>query len=225
MVQDLLVAMPGISLGERFRRTESRERAPSIRQRPGGRMLDPDAELIDRIRNGADDDFAALVQRHQSHVFGLLYRYERDWQKLEDLAQETFVKAWRALATFDGRAPFQHWLTRIATRVALDHLRKQRRRRAEVELEALGEDVLDWLAGAHGRDDLQAAQAAELLALALAELAPADRIVITMQELEGHSVNEIARHLGSNGVAVRVRAMRARARLRKILKRLSTQRP
>jgi RNA polymerase sigma-70 factor (ECF subfamily) len=194
------------------------------RKRPGGRMLDPDAELIDRIRNGAVDDFAALVQRHQSHVFALLYRYERDRQKLEDLAQETFIKAWRALESFDGRAPFQHWLSRIATHVALDHLRKQRRR-PEVELESLGADVLDWLAGSEGHDDLQAAQAAELLALAMAQLSPADRVVLTMLELEGRPVKEIAERLGSSSVAVRVRAVRGRAKLRKILKKLTAERP
>ena len=45
-------------------------------------------------RSGALEDFAQLIQRHQAHVFGILYRYERDYHKLEDLAQETFIKAW-----------------------------------------------------------------------------------------------------------------------------------
>jgi len=97
-------------------------------------MRDEDADLIAAIRNGAADDFAQIIRRHQSHVFAILYRYERDHQKLEDLAPETFLKAWRGLASFDGRAPFQHWLSRIATHVALDHLRKEKRRRAEVGL-------------------------------------------------------------------------------------------
>ena len=57
-------------------------------------MNDDDAELLDRIRGGALEEFAQLIQRHQAHVFGILYRYERDYHKLEDLAQETFIKAW-----------------------------------------------------------------------------------------------------------------------------------
>ena len=57
-------------------------------------MNDDDAELLDRIRRGALEEFAQLIQRHQAHVFGILYRYERDYHKLEDLAQETFIKAW-----------------------------------------------------------------------------------------------------------------------------------
>jgi multiple sugar transport system ATP-binding protein len=147
-------------------------------------MLHDDADLLARIRNGAADDFAEIVGRHQSQVFAILYRYERDFQKLEDLAQETFLKAWRALASFDGRAPFQHWLSRIATRVALDHLRKERRHRNEIGLEDLGEDALEWLRHPDEHNDLEAAQAAELLGLAMRELSPAEQIVLTMQELE-----------------------------------------
>lgn len=184
-----------------------------------------DAELLDRIRNGALDDFAEIVQRHQAKVFGILYRYERDAQRVEDLAQETFVKAFRALDQFDGRAPFAHWLARITVRVALDHLRKQKRRESEMALPELGEDVLDWLRTEDERDELGARQAAELLDLALRELSPADRIVITMQELEGRSVKEICAATGASSIAVRVRALRARARLKKALEKLMKEKP
>ena len=78
-------------------------------------------------------------------MFAVLHRYERDAQRLEDLAQETFVKAWRALDQFDGRAPFEHWLTRIAVRTALDHLRKRKRVQPEIGFDELGDDALDWL--------------------------------------------------------------------------------
>jgi RNA polymerase sigma-70 factor, ECF subfamily len=182
--------------------------------------VNDDAELLARIRHGAVDDFAELVRRHQSHVFALLYRYERDHHKLEDLAQETFLKAWRALDRFDGRAPFQHWLSKIAARVALDHLRKERRHRTEVQLSELGDDALDWLRTDHDPGELGARQAAELLALAMRELSPAEQLVITLQELEGRTVKEISQQTGSSGVAVRVRALRARAKLRRALERL-----
>ena len=102
-------------------------------------MTDQDAELLARIRNGATDDFSELVQRHQSQVFAILYRYERDRHTLEDLAQETFLKAWRSLPQFDGRAPFAHWLSRITVNVALDHLRKIKRQKNEVSLAELGD--------------------------------------------------------------------------------------
>jgi RNA polymerase sigma-70 factor, ECF subfamily len=182
--------------------------------------VNDDAQLLARIQNGALDDFAELVRRHQSQVCAILYRYERDHQKLEDLAQETFVKAWRSLGSFDGRAPFQHWLSKIAVRVALDHLRKERRRRNEIGFPDLGEDTLEWLRSDDERSELGARSAAELLALAMRELSPAEQLVITMQELEGRSVKEICERTGSSSVAVRVRALRARAKLRRALERL-----
>jgi RNA polymerase sigma-70 factor (ECF subfamily) len=185
-------------------------------------MVNDDAELLDRIRSGAADEFAELVRRHQAQVFAILHRYERDYQKVEDLAQETFVKAWRFLDRFDGRAPFHHWLSRIALRVALDHLRRQKRLRAEVAMSDLGDAALDWLQDPAEAAEPAAQQAAELLHAALRELSPEDRQVITLLELEGRSVKEICQLTGFSNAAVRVRAFRARARLRKILTRMET---
>ena len=182
-----------------------------------------DAELLARIRNGALDDFREIVQRHQARVFAILHRYERDAHQVEDLAQETFLKAWRALEQFDGRAPFEHWLSRIAVRTALDHLRREKRRQNEISLSDLGDDALEWLRCDDERSELDARQAAELLDLALRELSPAERVVITLQELEGRSVKEICAIMGSSSVAVRVRALRARAKLRKALEKLARE--
>ena len=186
-------------------------------------MTDEDAEVIERIRRGAVDDFAELVRRHRAHLFGVLHRYERDTRLLEDLAQETFVKAWRALEQFDGRSPFQHWLTRIAVRTALDHLRRQKRVRNEVALSDLGEDALDWIRQPDETATPTANQAREILEIAMRALSPAERLVITLQELEGRSVKEISGLTGSSGVAVRVRALRARTKLKKALEQMERQ--
>jgi RNA polymerase sigma-70 factor (ECF subfamily) len=179
-----------------------------------------DAELLQRIRDGATDDFAEIVRRHQPRVFAILHRYERDAQRLEDLAQETFLKAWRALDQFDGRAPFEHWITRIAIRTALDHLRREKRRQHEIGFPELGEDALDWLRIGDEQNELAARGAAEILRLAMQQLSPADRVVITLQEIEGRSLKEIAVVMGASGLAVRVRAVRARQKLKRALEKL-----
>jgi RNA polymerase sigma-70 factor, ECF subfamily len=184
--------------------------------------VNDDAELLERIRKGATDDFAEIIRRHQAQVFAILHRYERDFQKVEDLAQETFLKAWRFLDRYDGRAPFHHWLSKIALRVALDHLRKQKRVRAEIALDDLGEEVLDWLHDPGEEKQLGAQQAAQLLDVALRELSPEDRQVITLLEIEGRSVKEICELTGASSAAVRVRAFRARSRLKKVLERMET---
>jgi RNA polymerase sigma-70 factor (ECF subfamily) len=180
-----------------------------------------DAELLQRIRAGASDEFAELVRRHQSRVFAILYRYERDPQRMEDLAQETFLKAWRALGQYDARAPFEHWISRIAVRTALDHLRREKKRRGDVGFDDLGEDALGWFQSSDEKSELDSRSAAEILNLAMTGLSPADRLVITMQELEGHSVKEIAATLGTSSIAVRVRAVRARAKLKRALEKLA----
>jgi RNA polymerase sigma-70 factor (ECF subfamily) len=179
-----------------------------------------DAELVSRIRDGNTEEFGELIRRHQSQVFAVLFRYERDSHRLEDLAQETFLKAWRSLDQYDGRAPFQHWLTRIAAHAAIDHLRRNKRRQQELGFDDLGEGALEWLRTEDGHGELEARQAGELLRLAMRELSPAEQVVITMRELEGRSVKEIAAATGSSGVAVRVRALRARTKLRRALRQL-----
>ena len=125
-----------------------------------------------------------------------------------------------ALEQFDGRAPFEHWLSRIAVRVALDHLRREKKRRNEIGLPELGEDALDWLRSDDEKSELDGRAAAEILDLALRELSPADRVVITMQEIEGCRVKEICAATGASGVAMRVRALRARAKLKRALEKL-----
>ena len=176
-------------------------------------------EIIESVRQGSTDAFGELVVRHQQRVFSILGRYERDAQRVEDLAQQTFIKAWRALAQFDGRAPFEHWISRIAVRTALDHLRKQKRLRREVPFSSLGDSVLDWLRSDRP-SEVGARDAREVLDLALSKLSPEDRVVITLLEIEEQSVQEISRMTGWSGIAVRVRAHRARAKLKKTLQKM-----
>lgn len=184
--------------------------------------LNDDAETLQRIRDGAVDEFAELVRRHQSRVFAIVGRYERDTHRCEDLAQETFFKAWRALDRYDGRAPFEHWLSKIAVNTALDHLRRRRHARNEVGFDELGEDALDWLRAPDGEPEPSLAR--EVLSVAMRSLSPAEQLVITLQEIEGRSVREICELTGSSSIAVRVRAVRARAKLRKAIEKLERSR-
>src|SRR5437868_4621363 len=84
--------------------------------------------------------------------------------------------AWNALGQFDGRAPFAHWLSRIAVHVALDHLRKRKRVKNEVGFEELGEDALDWFHSDGDEKQVEASQAREILELAMRDLSPEERL-------------------------------------------------
>ena len=182
-------------------------------------MSDED-ELLQRIRSGSTDEYAEIVRRYQQKVFALLGRYERDPHLLEDLAQETFLKAWRALDQFDPRLRFEQWLSTIAVHVAFDHLRRRKRRPAEVAYFAMDEPDRAALTSATERPWADALEARELLDLAMESLSAAERLVITLMDLEGRSARETSVLTGSSGIAVRVRASRARHKLRRALRRL-----
>ncbi len=177
--------------------------------------------LLKRIRDGESDEFGEIIRRHQSRVFSILSRYERDPQLVEDLAQETFLKAWKALGQFNGTAPFEHWLSRIAAHVAIDHVRARRDR--EVRFTDLGDDALEWLHSISPGKGPEPKDAREILDLAMRQLSAEDRMVITMLEIEEYSVNEICQRTGWSSITTRVRAFRARARLKKALEELEEQ--
>ncbi len=182
-----------------------------------------DAALVKRVRFGDQDAFAQLIQRHKQQIFAILSRYERDSHRVEDLAQDTFLKAWRRLGQYRASAPFQHWISRIAVNVALDHIRHVTRRIRETGFDDLGEAPLDWLRSEDCDRDLEKREARELLTHLLNQLTPADRMVLTLQSIEGRNVGEISTLTGWSPVSVRVRAHRARGRLRGALQNLQTE--
>lgn len=167
-----------------------------------------DERLVAATLEGDDEAFAALVARHKHRVFGIAARFARHTQELDDVAQEIFVKAYRSLARFRGEAPFEHWLSRIAVRSCYDLLRRKRREGEQVPL-----DGLELVA----EDPLGAGQARDVLQFGLSRLNPAERLVITLLELEERTVRETAELTGWSEGNVKVRAHRARQALKKVL--------
>jgi RNA polymerase sigma-70 factor (ECF subfamily) len=168
-----------------------------------------DETLVHAVLDGDDDSFTELVRRHKRRIFAMGARFARDDGQLEDISQEIFIRAYRNLRKFRGDAPFEHWLSRLAVRVCYDFLRKNRRFRGDVPLER--EDLMAAPETAH--------EAREVLDFALARLAPEERLVITLLELEDKSVREVAGLTGWSESNVKVRAFRAREALKKILEK------
>lgn len=160
---------------------------------------DADAELVHAAKAGDRDAFSELVNRHQARVFRLAGRFFRRREDVEEAAQETFLTAWRKLDRYSAKAPFEHWLTRVCLNTSLGLLRRQRRTEP---LEA--DPVVVSRPASVGID------AARLLN----RLAPADAMVLKLLHAEGWSVAEIADRLGWSQANVKVRAHRARKRLR-----------
>jgi RNA polymerase sigma-70 factor (ECF subfamily) len=144
----------------------------------------------------------------------------------EDLAQEVFVRFFEKLGSYDGRAPLAHWTSRLAVNVCIDHLRSERRR-PELRWADLSEDevrALDATLSAQGQEAAEATAAGDLAERLLETLSPEDRLVVQMLDLEGRTSVEVERMTGWSSVAVRVRAFRARRKLRKELLKLEQQR-
>ncbi|HEX3531857.1 MAG TPA: sigma-70 family RNA polymerase sigma factor [Thermoanaerobaculia bacterium] len=166
-------------------------------------VADSEAGLIRASLNGDQDAFAALVRKHQSRVFQLAGRFFRRPEEVEEVAQETFLRAWMKLDTYRADAPFEHWLTRLCLRCAYDRLRQRKG-----DPGALEADVESPAPDPDARMEV---------AKLLAHLSPPDRFVLLLLDGEGWSVAEIAERLGWTRVNVKVRAHRARKRLRRLL--------
>ncbi len=177
-------------------------------------MAEPleDADLVRSAAAGDEEAFAELVRRHKGTVLRIASRFARDRAELEDLGQETFLRIYRDLSSFRGDAPFDHWLSRVATHVCYDALRKRRREDKDVSLETLSAPVADL-----GGGNVQSArQAKMILDRAMSRLKPEERLVITLFELEDRSAREVAELTGWSETLVKVRAFRARQALKRI---------
>jgi RNA polymerase sigma-70 factor (ECF subfamily) len=182
-------------------------------------VVDPEgAQLAAAAAAGSQDAFRTLVQRHQDRIYRLVVRMVRDPGVAEDITQETFLKAFRALAGYDPRWKLASWLLKIAHNATIDHLRRQRLDtrplEASVEEDALG--PLDRLADDSEPDPEQRARGQALardLQAAVDALEPAYRELVLLRFQEGLAYQEIAEVTGLPLGTVKVRLHRGRKRL------------
>jgi len=142
-------------------------------------------------------------------------------ESADDLVQEVFLKLFTRLAQYRPRpgTPFEHWVSRVTVHTCLDRLRAERRR-PELRWGDLTEATSDWLRYMAGASDIPPhtapAAARETVTLLLRQLCPADRLVLSLLDLDERSVREVSQITGWSKTGVKVRAFRARARLRKL---------
>jgi RNA polymerase sigma-70 factor, ECF subfamily len=190
-----------------------------------GGMERTEAELIAAVLKGDAASFEPLVQKYSPRVFATVRRYARRESEVEDIAKDIWLKAFERLSSFRSEAPFEHWLMRLAVRTCYDALRAHQRNRETTfaELTEPEEDWLDRFVSQPDNANENAEAARQLVARALEQLSPAARLVITLQEIEEHSVKEVALLTGWSVPLVKVRAFRARAELRRVLARIAKE--
>jgi len=183
-----------------------------------GAQVDQEIQWIKRAQQGDAEAFGPLVQKHRQRVFSLVYHLVRRRDEVEDLAQEIFIKAFRAIRSYNFQSSFATWLSRITTNHCYDYLRHERAARVsfywqmgensqqelEANLESKPEHVLD-----HEEQMVLKDLVSKLL-----DRAPEnDKEILVLKELEDYSVEEIAELLKLKPTTVKVRLHRARKRM------------
>ncbi len=199
------------------------EREPTATERP---LIGLDeAALLSRIKAGEVLAYEEIMRRNNRRLFRLAYAVSQNDAEAEDVLQESYLKAYQSIATFDGRARLSTWLARITLNEAID---RQRRHRPTVPLSLVvgGKEEKTIADYDHGpwpqkpaSPEQQAArgEVRRLLEEAIAALPSDFRVVFTLRALDGFSVEETAGILGLSKVTVRTRFFRAKARMKKAL--------
>ncbi len=181
-----------------------------------------DDQTIRRVLDGDVNAFELLVRKYQNHTARIVGNHVPH-ARVSEVVQTVFINAFRSLKTYRGDRPFQNWLSRISVRCCYDFWRDEYRCR-ETPVSSLGKeshDLLEHLGTGRAEEIFEAqsnhAEAVQILDWALDQLSPEDRMVVTLTALEEKSVAEAAELLGWTSVNVKVRAHRARKRLKKII--------
>ena len=175
---------------------------------------DTDQELVRRVKTGDRTAFDLLFIRYQHKILGLIGRHLHDQSEVEDVAQEAFVKAFRALPRFRGESAFYTWLYRIAINTAKNHIAAKSRRPPGVDIDA---EEAQWTDGAEqlrDSEDPEAVAARDELSAeidrAINALPNNLRSAVTLREIEGLSYDQIASIMDCPVGTVRSRIFRAR---------------
>jgi RNA polymerase sigma-70 factor (ECF subfamily) len=209
---------PGISL---FARAAMGETAATDRTK--------DDAVVHRVLNGDPDAFEGIIVRYEAHVLRILKKHLPS-DRVEEIAQETFIRAYRSLPSYRGDGKLKGWLSAIAVRTCYDFWRRQYRS-PEFTMSSLSEEgrhhveaVLANRSGERFQEETRRKEAEALLDWALDRLSPADRMVLELVYLEGKPVKEAAKLLGWSVANVKVRSFRSRKKLHKLLTDLAAER-
>jgi RNA polymerase sigma-70 factor (ECF subfamily) len=181
---------------------------------PGMTAAETDRQLVARVQKGDTRAFDLLVLKYQHKIFGLISRYVRDADEVQDVAQEAFIKAYKALPRFRGDSAFYTWLYRIAINTAKNHLVSRSRRPPGSDVEI--EDAEYYESGGALRDienpenALFGAELKAVVETAIKELPDDLRTAVTLREFDGQSYEDIADIMDCPVGTVRSRIFRAR---------------
>jgi RNA polymerase sigma factor (sigma-70 family) len=172
-----------------------------------------DIEIISAVLNGNQQAYAQIVERHKAFVFTLVLRYIKSREDAEEVAQDVFIKAYRALADFKGASKFSTWLYTIITTTCISFLRKKKPDIHSLDNENVFETIDNKDSGMSANQVEQKSRVA-MVNNAIALLSPDDAEIVTLFYKGEQTLDEIAQVLGIEANTVKVRLHRARTRLK-----------
>jgi RNA polymerase sigma-70 factor (ECF subfamily) len=181
-----------------------------------------EADLIKRALGGELTAYDELVRRYQERIYATIYHMTANHEDANDLAQETFIKAYQALSSFKGGSSFYTWLYRIAVNKTINFL-KQRRHRSQMSLDDLDfnaehdPDLVALISEKTPRREANLAELQERLNAAMQRLSEHHRLVVALHDVQGLSHEEIAEIMDCNIGTVRSRLFYARQQLQALL--------
>jgi RNA polymerase sigma factor (sigma-70 family) len=173
----------------------------------------PDEQIINRILNGEQSAFALLVKRYQNYVFTLVLRFTDNREDAEEIAQDTFVKAYRSLADFRGDSKFSTWLFTITRTTCLSFLRKKKLNTQSLDNERTSLQVENRESGFNANLVEQKSKHA-MLNQAISMLSPDDAQVLNLFYKGDQTLDEIGKIMRLDPNTVKVKLHRARQRLK-----------
>ena len=180
-----------------------------------------ESELVSLAQRGDDDAFVELAKRYRPKVWSTASRFARSRAELEDLTQDLFLKIWKGMPGYRADSPFENWLMTVTVRGCYDFLRKHRRRR-ETEISVDPQESREAQDEASEREKTRR-DAWEVVQVLLSHLDAKDRTIITLLDLEERGVKETARLTGWSESNVKVRAHRARKKMKTIFEELGME--
>lgn len=175
-----------------------------------------DMDLIAQVLQGKQQAFAVLVDRYRNMVFTVAYRLVNNREDAEELAQSTFVKAYRSLADYRGDAKFSTWLYTIVNSLGLSFLRKKKLETLSLSNEKV-QVVADGVGGGFSANTIEVKSKVQMVQKAMGMLSSDDAQVLTLFYQAEQSLEEIGRIMGIDPNTAKVKLHRARGRMKKIL--------
>ena len=176
-----------------------------------------DIIYINRVLDGDRDAYAFLVDKYKSMVFSLALRITKNREEAEEIAQDSFIKAYQSLKSFQGKAKFSSWLYRIVYNTGISQLRKQEQGRISLDEANIPETM--YVEARRNHESLSEAERKKYLEVALDELDEDERILIILYYYEERDLDEIAEIAGITKTNTKVRLFRARKKMLVLLEK------